>query len=76
MQQNVDRRKSRNNPWLAMGAGVELVVFSLAGLFAGRWADGRFETHPWLQLAGTLLGIGLGLYQFIQETSGARGRRA
>lgn len=58
-----------------MGAGVELVVFALMGLFTGRWADERLGSQPWLLLAGTLLGIGLGLYQFIRETSGASGPR-
>lgn len=54
-----------------MGAGVELVVFAMMGLFAGRWADERFGTQPWLLLAGALLGIGFGLVHFIRETSGA-----
>ncbi|MBI5244579.1 MAG: AtpZ/AtpI family protein [Elusimicrobia bacterium] len=71
---NDARQPPRRSAWTAFGAGTELVVFALAGFFAGRWADSRFGTQPWLLLAGTLLGICLGLYQFIRETVIAKDR--
>jgi F0F1-type ATP synthase assembly protein I len=27
------------------------------GLFAGRWADQRWHTEPWLTLIGVLIGV-------------------
>ncbi len=47
--------------WQALGMAwelgytiaVPLVIFALAG----RWADGRFHTKPWLFLAGVVLAI-------------------
>lgn len=61
--------KPSGRGWNALGAGFELAVSALAGCLAGRWADGRFGTGPWLLLTGSLLGIALGLYQFIRQTS-------
>ena len=56
------------NPWaLAFGAGFELVVPVLLGVVAGRWADGKLGTQPWLLLLGTLAGFTLGLYQLIRK---------
>jgi F0F1-type ATP synthase assembly protein I len=66
------KKPGRGQGMAALGAGVELVVYALAGCLAGRWADGRFGTGPWLLLVGSLAGIGLGLFQFIRETSRTR----
>lgn len=35
-----------------------LIGAPLIGFFIGRWADGRFDTEPWLALVGTLTGLG------------------
>ena len=59
------------NPWeIAAAAGAQLVVSVLLGVVAGRWLDGRLKTAPWLTLAGTMAGIGIGLYNLIRETGG------
>lgn len=68
-QDNGSRPRGRGAWGMAFSAGSELVVSVLAGLFAGRWLDGRLGTQPWLALAGTLAGISLGLYLLIRETA-------
>jgi F0F1-type ATP synthase assembly protein I len=69
MPMNAAPQPTRRSAWSALGAGTELVAFTLVGYFIGRWGDRRFGTQPWLLLAGILLGICLGLYQFIRETA-------
>ncbi|MDD2509533.1 MAG: AtpZ/AtpI family protein [Syntrophomonas sp.] len=31
------------------------------GYFAGRWLDGKFDTEPWLTVAGFMLGVATGM---------------
>jgi ATP synthase protein I len=40
--------------------GIFFGVAVCIGLFAGRWADHRFHTEPWLTLLGTLIGVASG----------------
>ena len=40
--------------------GIFFGVAVCIGLFAGRWADHRWHTDPWLTLAGTLIGVAAG----------------
>jgi F0F1-type ATP synthase assembly protein I len=69
-------RPDRRSAWsFALGAGAEIIVIVVAGTLCGRWADDRLGTQPWLTLAGSLSGIGIGLYRFIRETSDLSGRR-
>jgi ATP synthase protein I len=49
---------------LGMQFAVTLVLFLLAGM----WADRRFGTDPWLTVAGSLVGIGGGMYLLIKQT--------
>jgi ATP synthase protein I len=37
--------------------GIFFGVAVCIGLFAGRWADRRFHTEPWLTLVGVLVGV-------------------
>lgn len=37
--------------------GLEVVLSIAAGLFGGRWLDGRFDTSPWLTLIGLAYGL-------------------
>lgn len=41
--------------------GLEIVLSILAGLFGGRWLDGKFDTAPWLMWIGFGLGVGAGI---------------
>lgn len=69
-----DRKQPRRSPWaVAVSAGSELVAAVLLGAFAGRWADERLDTEPWLTLIGIFLGIGVGIYLLIRETVGESG---
>lgn len=49
------------NHWKGLGSsgtvGLEIVVAIVLGLLAGRWADGRFHTAPYLTIAGFALGL-------------------
>jgi F0F1-type ATP synthase assembly protein I len=46
--------------WKAIGGvgtvGLEVVLSILAGLFAGRWLDGKLHTGPYLATLGFLFG--------------------
>lgn len=37
--------------------GIFFGVAVCIGLFAGRWADRRWHTEPWLTLFGVLIGV-------------------
>ncbi len=41
---------------LAMVPAI-LIAAPLVGFFAGRWADGKFGTAPWLMIVGIALGF-------------------
>lgn len=46
--------------------GIQFVVIILLCVFAGHWADGKFDSSPLLTLIGGLLGIAAGFYHFIR----------
>jgi F0F1-type ATP synthase assembly protein I len=52
----------RAGPYL--GLGTMFAASIGLGIGAGYWADGRFGTRPWLTLAGALLGLVVGFYNF------------
>lgn len=52
---------------LAFSVGVTLGVSIFLGLFAGRWLDARFHTHPWMLVLGVLLGVAVGFYSMVKE---------
>lgn len=47
------------------GIAVSLCVF------AGRWADHRWNTTPWLTVAGLLLGVVTGFYELYRVSKQA-----
>ncbi|OHB77867.1 MAG: hypothetical protein A2Z34_11880 [Planctomycetes bacterium RBG_16_59_8] len=52
-----DTDKSRWGAALALsGSGMVLVAAILLGFFAGDYLDSKWETKPWLMVAGVLLG--------------------
>ncbi len=51
-----DLRKWRN-AWSAASLGLEIAGCVVVGLLAGRWADGRFGTEPWLMILGMAAGV-------------------
>jgi len=50
------------SPYLDLG--MTFVVAIGGGVWLGLWADKRWETSPWLVLAGALLGMVAGFYHF------------
>jgi F0F1-type ATP synthase assembly protein I len=40
-------------------------------VFAGRWADHRWNTTPWLSVAGLLLGVVTGFYELYRVSKQA-----
>jgi ATP synthase protein I len=51
-------------PFLHMGWSIAISV-SLGALL-GYWLDNRFDTSPWLLIAGALLGITAGFVELIR----------
>ena len=40
-----------------LGLGVQMAAAVLVFYFLGSWADTKFNTAPWLMLAGVMLGV-------------------
>lgn len=53
----------------SLGAGVAL------GVIAGYLADGWLGTKPWLLLAGSAVGMALGMYAFVKALAEAEKRK-
>ena len=51
--------------------GIFFGVAVCLGLFAGRWADRRFHTEPWLTLAGVLIGVASGFRELYRVSKKA-----
>ncbi len=45
---------------MAISLGVTMIVSIFLGFYAGDWLDRRFNTAPWLMLAGVLAGVAVG----------------
>lgn len=45
--------------------GTQLAISVLLGVYVGYRLDGRWGTGPWMLLAGSALGIAVGLYSFL-----------
>ena len=53
-----------------LGIGLELAVTILIFLFAGRYLDNRWDTTPWLMIAGAALGFAIGFYGLFRTLAG------
>ena len=53
--------------------GTQMALTLCAGVFGGLWLDGRLDATPVFTVAGSLLGIGLGMGIVILESG--KGRR-
>lgn len=54
--------------------GIELGISTVLGLFAGRWADEKLGTEPWLLIVGLLIGVTSGFRSLIREARKASQR--
>ena len=53
--------------------GIFFGVAVCIGLFAGRWADHRWHTEPWLTLLGLLIGVASGFRELYRLSKKALG---
>ncbi|MFY9324528.1 MAG: AtpZ/AtpI family protein [Syntrophomonadaceae bacterium] len=56
----------RNKNWVrslsdAINMATTIAAAVALGYFGGRWLDTRFDTEPWLTVAGFLLGVATGI---------------
>lgn len=51
--------------------GIFFGVAVLLGVFAGRWADRRFHTDPWLMMVGLLFGLASGFSELYRVSKAA-----
>ncbi len=51
------------------GVGFTFAAIVTALWLAGRWADARFGTEPWLGLAGALLGVTIATFDLIRTSA-------
>ncbi|MDI9467679.1 MAG: AtpZ/AtpI family protein [Syntrophomonadaceae bacterium] len=56
----------RNKNWVrslsdAINMATTIAASVALGYFGGRWLDTRFDTEPWLTVAGFLLGVATGI---------------
>ena len=56
------------------GAGFQFAFALIAFFFAGRWADQRLGTAPWLMLIGMVIGGGAGFYSMYTKLMAATRR--
>lgn len=59
----------------AAGLGVLLAAHTAVGAAVGYYLDTRLQTGPWLLLAGSLAGMGLGLRQVLASVRRLEGSR-
>lgn len=45
----------------AINLATTVAAAVAVGYFGGRWLDNRFDTDPWLAVAGFLLGVATGI---------------
>lgn len=68
------------SPMRFAGLGVQLVVMTMLGLFAGQWADRKFGTGSILTIVGAFLGFGATMWSLVkqlgQDGQGGRGGQA
>jgi F0F1-type ATP synthase assembly protein I len=65
--ENPDDKQQSRLLWSYASEGTQIAITLLVGVFVGYKLDARWDTSPWLTLAGSLLGIVLGLYSFLRR---------
>ncbi len=55
----------------ASSAGIELAIAVIGGMLLGWWLDKKFDTEPWLTLAGIIFGSGIGFRSLWQAAQAA-----
>jgi len=65
-------KKSKN--WVkslsdAINLSTTVAAAVAIGYFAGKWLDGRFDTAPWMTVAGFMLGVATGIKAMWEKTN-------
>ncbi len=60
------------SPLAYVGLGFEIAVPLAIGVLLGHWADRRLGTEPWILLAGALLGMAAGFFNFFRTVLPSR----
>jgi len=50
-----------------IAAALQLVVAVILMFFLGNWLDEKFDTAPWLMLAGLMVGFVAGFFAFMRS---------
>jgi hypothetical protein len=56
------------------GLGFQLLASILLFLYAGRWADAKLGTAPWLLMAGVFVGAAAGFYNLYRQLTSGKPR--
>lgn len=59
--------KQSNQIWAYASEGTQLALTLLIGIFVGYKLDARWNTSPWLTLGFAVLGIVLGMFNFLRR---------
>jgi F0F1-type ATP synthase assembly protein I len=65
-----NKKTSDVSSWTYASEGTQLAVTLLLSIYAGYKLDQWKNTSPWFLLAGALLGISAGLYNFLKRFLG------
>jgi F0F1-type ATP synthase assembly protein I len=55
-----------------LGIGASLAVSVFVGVLAGKWADAHWGREPLFTILGAMLGLVLGMYQFVRTVMSKR----
>ena len=69
MSEENDREDTNRKTGLAYAAAISLFAAVVTGLGLGWLLDRWLGTSPWLLVAGLVLGIAAGFYEFLRITS-------
>lgn len=60
---------------MASAVSAEIAIMTVAGYYCGQFLDRKFDTGPWLMLAGVVVGLVVGfiaIYKTVQRFLGER----
>ena len=60
------KQPKKPNAWAMASEGTQLAVTLLLGFYLGYKIDQWKGTQPWFTLAGAIVGIAVGLYNFLR----------
>jgi F0F1-type ATP synthase assembly protein I len=61
----------KKDHFIIAGLGIEFALIMCAGFFGGIWLDRRFNTAPWLLLAGCAAAFAVAMYILVKSARAA-----